>query len=57
MVELVVDRSITKRPCVYKKVGNALYPIMYFHKAKNASNEDFEMVYNYLIEREGKSIK
>lgn len=49
MIELVVDRSITKRPCVYKKVGNTLYPIMYFQKAKNASNEDFEMVYNHLI--------
>lgn len=49
MIEFIVDRSITKWPCVYKKVGNILYPIMYFHKAKNASNEDFEMVYNHFI--------
>lgn len=49
MIELVVDRSITKRPGVYKKVENTLYPIMYFQIAKNASKEDFEMVYNHFI--------
>ena len=54
MIEFVIDRTVTKRPCVYKKVGNTLYPIIYFHKAKNASNGDFEALYNYII---GKKVK
>lgn len=30
---------------------------MYFHKAKNALNEDFEIVYNYLIRKDIKNEK
>ena len=47
--EFIFDRTLTKRPCIYKKVGCALYPVLYFQKAKNATNEDYEKIINYLI--------
>lgn len=30
MEEYIFDKTLTKRPCVYKKVNNVLYPILYF---------------------------
>lgn len=46
--EYILDRTITKRPCIYKKEGIALYPVMYLEKAKGASDEDFERIINYI---------
>lgn len=55
-MELIFDKSLTKRPCVYKRVANTLHPVLYFHKAKNAMNEDFEAVVDFLIKRTRKKI-
>jgi hypothetical protein len=49
MTKYVLDRSVTKRPCIYKQVGNTLYPIMYLQKAKNVTNEEFDNLVKYLI--------
>lgn len=49
MIEYILDKSITKRPCIYKQVGNTLYPIMYLAKAKNVTNEEFEKLIKHLI--------
>lgn len=51
MTKYVLDRSVTKRPCIYKQVGNTLYPIMYLHKAKNVTNEEFDNLVKYLISK------
>lgn len=52
--EFIFDRSITKRPCIYARVGCTLYPILYFQKAKNAPDEEFERVLKILMPRIGK---
>lgn len=46
--EYILDRTITKRPCIYKKVDCALLPIMYLEKAKGASDEDFERIIEHI---------
>ena len=46
--EFILDRTITKRPCIYKKVGNTLFPVMYLQKAKGASDEDFEKILEHI---------
>ena len=51
LVELVLDRTLTKRPCIYKKVDNALYPIMYLAKAEGASDEDFNKIIDFLLHK------
>jgi len=49
-MELVFDKTITKRPCIYKRMEpNILVPILYFQKGKHASDEDFEAVVRYLL--------
>lgn len=42
--EYVLDKSITKRPCIYEKTENMLRPIMYLQKAKSATQEEFDFV-------------
>ncbi len=51
MTKYVFDRSVTKRPCIYKQVGNTLYPIMYLQKAKNVTNEEFDNLVKHLISK------
>ena len=51
MIEYILDRTITKRPCIYKKEGNALYPVMYLEKAKGATDEDFEMIIKFITHK------
>lgn len=51
MKEYILDRTLTKAPCIYKRVGNTLYPIVYLRRAKNAMNEDFEEVVNLIAKR------
>ena len=46
--EYILDRTITKRPCIYRKIDLALYPVVYLEKAKGASDEDFERIINYI---------
>lgn len=47
----ILDRTITKRPCIYKQEGNALYPVMYLEKAKGATDEDFEKIINFITHK------
>jgi len=47
--EYILDRTITKRPCIYARIGNALYPILYFQKAKGAPDEEFEKLLDILV--------
>lgn len=49
--EYIFDNTLTKRPGVYKKVDNILYPILYFQKANGATNEDFEKIVKHLIRK------
>ena len=49
--EYVFDKTLTKRPCIYKKVDNVLYPVLYFQKAKGATNEDYEKIVEHLIRK------
>lgn len=51
MDKFVLDRTITKRPCIYKEVGNALYPVMYLQKAAGATDEDFEKIIDYILKK------
>lgn len=51
MKEYILDRTLTKAPCIYKRVGNTLYPIVYLRRAKNAMNEDFEEVVNLIANK------
>lgn len=51
LVELVLDRTLTKRPCIYKKVDNVLYPIMYLAKAEGATDEDFNKIIDFLLHK------
>ena len=46
--EYILDRTLTKRPCIYRKIDLALYPVVYLEKAKGASDEDFERIINYI---------
>lgn len=49
-MDLVFDKTISKRPCIYKRVEpNTIIPVLYFQKAKNASDEEFEAVVKYLL--------
>ena len=47
--ELVFDRTITKRPCLYEKIDGAYYPVVYFQKAKGVPDEKFEQVLKILM--------
>ena len=51
MTKYLMDKSIMKRPCIYKQVGNTIYPIMYLQKAKNVTNEEFDKLVKYLISK------
>lgn len=51
MTKYILDKSVTKRPCIYKQVGNTLYPIMYLQKAKNVTNEEFDKLVKHLISK------
>ena len=51
MDKFVLDRTITKRFCIYKEVGNALYPVMYLQKAKGATDEDFEKIVDFIVNK------
>ena len=46
--EYILDRTLTKRPCIYKQVVSTLYPVMYLTKAKGATDEDFERIIEYI---------
>ena len=52
--EYILDRTLTKRPCIYARIGNALYPILYFQKAKGAPDQEFERVLDILIPKTDK---
>ena len=52
--EFVFDKTLTKRPCIYARTGNVLHPILYFQKAKGASEEEFERVLRILIPKTNK---
>lgn len=51
MKEYILDRTINKSPCIYKKVGNTYYPIAYIRRAKNVLSEDFEEVVNLIANK------
>jgi hypothetical protein len=42
--QYVFDSSLSKRPCIYKRVGSAVYPVLYFQKAKYADDQEFMRV-------------
>ena len=53
-MELVFDKegcSVAKGPVIYKKEGNCLMPILYLRKPKNASQEDFNVALDFLINK------
>lgn len=54
MAEFMFDRTITKSPCIYKRIGNTLYPIVYLRRAKNVTNEDYEKVIELLFRKSKK---
>ena len=47
--ELVFDRTLTKRPCLYEKIDGCYYAILYFQKAKGVSDEKFERALKILM--------
>lgn len=49
--EFVFDKSLSKRPCIYGRIGNELHPIVYFQKAKYASKEEYEQVMRILFRK------
>lgn len=51
MANFILDRTLTKRPCIYKEVGNALVPVMYLQKAKGATDEDFEKIIDFIVNK------
>ncbi len=50
-MELIYCTSLTKRPGLYKRIGNAIHPVIYFQKAKNASDEEFNEIMEFLINK------
>ena len=40
-----------KQPALMKKESNALYPIMFFQKAKNATQQDYDAVINFVKQK------
>ena len=49
--EYIFDKTLTIRPCIYKKVDNVLYPVLYFQKAKGATDEDYGKIVEHLIRK------
>ena len=49
--------GVSKQPAIVKVEGNTLYPVVYFQKAKGASQRDFDAVVNFLIAQAEKTIK
>ena len=49
--QYILDRTITKSPCIYKEVDGALYPVMYLRKAQGATDEDFEKIVDYILRK------
>ena len=49
--------GVSKTPQICKQEGNVLSPLVYFHKAKGASQEDFDAAVNFLIRQAEKTIK
>jgi len=50
-MECYLERKAWKRPAICKKEGDALVPVMFFQKAKNATDADFEQLINFLCFR------
>lgn len=53
MKEYILDSSgaFGKTPCIYKRVGNTCYPIIYLRRAKNVLNEDYQEVIELLTKK------
>ena len=49
--------GITKNPAICKQESNALFPIVYFTKPKNAEQKDFDAAVNFLIAQAEKTIQ
>lgn len=49
--------GVSKQPTIVKKEGNTIYPVVYFQKAKGASQRDFDAVVNFLISQAEKTMK
>lgn len=49
--------GISKQPAIVKKEGNTIYPLLYFQKAKNATQKDFDAVVDFLIRQAEKTMK
>ena len=47
--EYILDRSLTKTPCIYARRGCVMRPILYLKKAKGATDEEFEELIKRLI--------
>ena len=43
--------GVCKQSALMKKEGNALYPIMFFQKAKNATQQDYDAVINFVKQK------
>lgn len=50
-MELVFNKTLSKRPCIYKRIGSAIHPVIYFQKAKNAPDEEFNEIMEFLINK------
>lgn len=42
--ELIIDRSITKTPCLYYRDGGKVIPVMYLKKAKGIPDAFYEAI-------------
>lgn len=49
--------GLSKTPQICKKEGNTLYPLVYFKKAKNADQKDFDAAVSFLIGQAEKTMK
>lgn len=48
---------VSTRPMILKKEGATLTPILYFKKAKNATESEFNDAVNFLIRQAEKTMK
>ena len=51
LMECYLERKAFKRPAICKKEGDVLVPVMFFQKAKNATDADFEQLIDFLCFR------
>lgn len=49
--------GVSKQPTIVKREGTTLTPLVYFRKAKGATQEDFDAAVSFLIRQAEKTMK